>query len=82
MGNPYAPKSQSQAKEAEAPEVEETEEVEETTEPTNPDEVPEGTAAEVLEWVGEDPERAKKALEAEEEGDQRVGLSKKLKELI
>lgn len=79
MGNPYAPKSKSEPVEVEAPEVEETEEVEETN---NSEEVPEGTSAEVLEWVGEDPERAKKALEVEEQGEQRIGLSKKLKELI
>jgi len=43
--------------------------------------VPDGPAAEVLEWVGEDKDRAKQALEAEEAGQQRVGLTKKLKEL-
>jgi len=43
--------------------------------------VPEGPAAEVLEWVGDDKDRAKTALEAEEAGQQRVGLTKKLKEL-
>ena len=43
--------------------------------------VPEGPAAEVLEWVGDDKDRAKAALEAEEAGQQRVGLTKKLKEL-
>jgi hypothetical protein len=45
------------------------------------DSVPEGPAVEVLAWVGEDKDRAKLALEAEEEGQQRVGLTKKLKEL-
>jgi hypothetical protein len=45
------------------------------------DTVPEGPAAEVLEWVGDDKDRAKAALEAEEAGQQRVGLTKKLKEL-
>lgn len=84
MGNPYAPKSQSaEPKEVESPEFETPEEVTEIEEETtNSDEVPEGTAAEVLEWVGEDPERAKKALEVEEQGENRVGLSKKLKDLI
>lgn len=50
----------------------------ETSEETS---VPEGPAAEVLEWVGNDKDRAKVALEAEEAGQQRVGLTKKLKEL-
>jgi hypothetical protein len=77
--NPYAPHSKAPEaaveveKEAEAPES-----VEESTEPQG---VPEGSAAEVLEWVGDDKDRAKEALEAEEAGQQRVGLSKKLKEL-
>lgn len=43
--------------------------------------VPEGSAAEVLEWVGEDKTRAKEALEAEDKGNQRIGLTRKLKEL-
>ena len=48
----------------------------------DPEAVPEGPAAEVLKWVGEDSERAQKALDAEEAGQQRVGLTKKLKELV
>ena len=39
-----------------------------------PDEVPEGTIAEVLEWVGDDEERRKAALLAEEQGKQRTTL--------
>jgi hypothetical protein len=34
------------------------------------DEVPDGTVAEVLEWVGDDSDRAVAALEAEEAADQ------------
>ena len=40
--------------------------------------VPEGTAAEVLAWVGDDPARAQAALEAEEAGQQRSTLISKL----
>lgn len=43
--------------------------------------VPEGSAAEVLEWVGGDKDRAKEALEVEDKGQQRIGLTRKLKEL-
>jgi len=77
--NPYAPRVK--ASEA-AVEVEKTEEVQESVETApEPQGVPDGPAAEVLEWVGDDKDRAKQALEAEEAGQQRVGLTKKLKEL-
>ena len=33
---------------------------------SEPEGVPEGTAAEILEWVGDDPQRARAALEAEQ----------------
>lgn len=49
---------------------------------TDPEAVPEGPAATVLKWVGKDSERAQRALDAEEAGQQRVGLIKKLKELV
>lgn len=38
----------------------------ETTEPPVGDAVPEGTAADVLAWVGDDPDRARQATEAEQ----------------
>lgn len=78
--NPFAPHGKA-PKASEAPEkVEETEEPAETVEEAQG--VPQGSAAEVLEWVGEDKDRAKEALDAEEEGQQRIGLSRKLRELL
>lgn len=81
--DPYAPHEEASELTVEAAKVEEAPEVEETEEA--PEEatqgVPEGSAAEVLEWVGEDKDRAKEALEAEEKGHQRIGLTRKLKEL-
>lgn len=78
--NPYAPhtKAAKAAQKAQEPAEEQTPAVEEV----DPEAVPEGPAAEVLKWVGDDSERAKKAYDAEEAGQQRVGLSKKLKELF
>lgn len=43
--------------------------------------VPDGTAEEVLDWVGDDPGRARRALRAEEEGRQRSSLSSKLERI-
>jgi hypothetical protein len=37
-------------------------------------EVPDGTVADLLEWVGDDPDRANAALEAEEAGKRRKGV--------
>lgn len=78
--NPYAPSSQAVSKPVEPQEV--TEAPEPVEEVVDPQSVPEGPAAEVLAWVGEDKDRAQQALDAEEEGQQRVGLTKKLKELV
>lgn len=52
-------------------------------EPEQVDEgVPSGTSKEVLAWVGDDKEKAKKALEAEESYDKpRSGLVKSLREV-
>lgn len=44
--------------------------------------VPEGSVKEVLGWVGEDSEKAKQALEAEEAGEGRKTLVSKLNEII
>ena len=41
-----------------------------------------GTVAEVLEWVGNDPERAQAALDAEREGAQRSTLIAQLESLV
>lgn len=78
--NPYAPSTQLPRASVKA--AEEIKAPEPVEEPVSPDEVPEGSAAEVLAWVGEDAERAQRALDAEEAGQQRVGLTKKLKELV
>lgn len=45
------------------------------------DQVPDGTADEVLAWVGSDPERAKLALAAEQAGQKRSTLTDKLTKL-
>ncbi|HEV2778552.1 MAG TPA: hypothetical protein VGX25_04055 [Actinophytocola sp.] len=45
------------------------------------DEVPEGSADVVLAWVGTDPARARRALEAEQAGQQRTTLIAKLEKL-
>ena len=46
-------------------------------------EVPEGTASEILGWVGNDKERAKKALEAEQRDEKpRSGLTSDLQRII
>lgn len=45
-------------------------------------EVPVGSVAEVLEWVGEDKERAQLALETEKAGHERKTLLKQLKDLV
>lgn len=44
--------------------------------------VPVGSVAEVLEWVGEDQERAQLALDVETAGHQRKTLLKQLKDLV
>lgn len=44
--------------------------------------VPAGNVSEVLEWVGEDKERAQLALDAEKAGHNRKTLVKQLKELV
>ena len=54
---------------------------EEVVEPQAPV-VPAGNVSEVLDWVGEDQERAKLALEAEKAGHNRKTLVKQLKELV
>lgn len=47
------------------------------------DEVPSGTVEQVLAWVGIDPERAARALEAERAQEKpRVGLTEKLEKLV
>lgn len=82
--NPYAPRVKASEAPVEAENTDNKAELEETpTETVEGSEsvVPDGPAAEVLEWVGTDKDRAKTALEAEEAGQQRVGLTKKLKEL-
>lgn len=49
----------------------------------NPDEVPAGSAKEVLEWVGGDKERAARAFEAEQQkSEPRKGLSHDLNVIL
>ena len=59
------------------PEITETEE-------TTEEKVPEGTAKEVLEWVGDDKDRAQAALDAEEAkgNNGRKGLKRELNEKL
>jgi hypothetical protein len=44
--------------------------------------VPTGAAHEILSWVGDDTDRARAALEAEQEGKQRVGLTADLEKML
>lgn len=44
--------------------------------------VPEGSVKKVLDWVGEDPTKAQKALDAENAGDQRSSLITKLESIV
>jgi len=48
----------------------------------SPDEVPTGTIADVLDWVGDDPTRAQVALNVEQAGQQRVTLIDELTRII
>ena len=49
----------------------------------NPDEVPSGSAKEVLDWVGDDKDRAQRAYDAEQAKDEpRKGLSSDLEDLL
>lgn len=54
-----------------------------TPEPEAELEVPQGTSKEVMEWVGDDKERAAAALAAEQaSGEPRKGLTRDLEELL
>lgn len=68
--NPYAPKPKKvvaeKPVEVEAPKLE----------------VPEGSVASILKWVGDDKEKAKAALEAEKTGKERVTLIEQLEEIL
>lgn len=44
--------------------------------------VPKGTVHEVLDWVGDDKDRAQAALDAEKEGAERVTLISALEEIL
>lgn len=66
----------------EAPKVEAPTAVVPQNVPVQPVEaVPEGSIKEVLAWVGDDAEKAQKALEAENNGDKRSSLISKLEAL-
>lgn len=47
-----------------------------------PEAVPDGSAAVVMSWVGDDPERAQAALTAEQAGQQRKGLTADLEKML
>lgn len=68
MSNPYAPKKKVVAKAVEKPADDE-----------KSLEVPEGSISDIVDWVGDDKERAKLALEAEKAGKKRQSLMKTLK---
>jgi hypothetical protein len=86
MGNPFAPKSvSSRVKKSDKSNVIGTAEIKVTkSEPVQEEklEAPEGTVAEILDWVGEDVEKAKVALEAEKAGKKRKSLIEELEALI
>jgi hypothetical protein len=67
----------------ERPEYQEPEVAEETEAPAE-ESVPDGTVKEILEWVGDDKDRAQRALDAEEaKGNSgRKGLKRELNEKI
>jgi len=69
--NPYAPK----VKKTEPVQVEEVIEEQKL-------EVPEGSVASILKWVGDDKEKAEAALEAEKAGKDRVTLIEQLEEIL
>lgn len=79
MGNPFKARKR----------VTETVEVVEDTAPETPNtpeeatsEVPTGTIKEVLDWVGDDADRAVEALTEEESGERRKTLTKALEDII
>lgn len=78
--NPFEPKSR--AKSVDTKETE-TQTESKTEEPRrlNVDNVPDGSMEDVLEWVDNDPEKAKLAIEAEEAGKERKTLIKELKKV-
>jgi hypothetical protein len=45
-------------------------------------EVPEGSVASILKWVGNDKDKAKAALEAEKAGKERITLIDQLEEIL
>jgi hypothetical protein len=67
------PEPEPTVEDVELPEPDDTQEM---------DVVPEGSAAVVLEWVGDDVDRAQAALEVENEGKQRVGLTNDLEKIL
>jgi hypothetical protein len=67
-------------KEAEAEVV--TAPVEDAAAPETEEAVPAGTISEIVEWVGTDPERAARALAAEEAGLKRKSLIKTLTAVV
>lgn len=49
----------------------------------SPGDVPEGTTAEILDWVGDDLDRAQRALDTEQANERpRVGLTSELNKIL
>lgn len=86
MGNPYKARKKINEEVPSEEIVDDTvngsEDTTETTTDKAPEAVPEGSAAEVLAWVGSDDDRAVAALSAEEAGKKRKTLIKALEEII
>lgn len=78
MGNPYASKKSQKSMSTEPPEP--TVALQSSVEPQ--DETPDGTINEVLEWVGNDTDRANRALEKELEDKGRKTLIDALEDQI
>lgn len=78
MPNPFAPKKKSSTMSTEPPEP--TPSLQSGLDPAS--EVPEGTINEVMEWVGEDQDRAQTALDAELTDKGRKTLIDRLEEVL
>lgn len=82
--NPFEPMSD--APDQDAPEPQDFDYRPEADEkPSNDDGVPVGSAREVLDWVGDDKDRAKQALDAENdkpESERRKGVLKSLNSIL
>jgi len=75
------PKNEAEDEDQPEPEVDEPDEVDEDED--EDEEVPAGTTAEILQWVGGDPDRAQRALDAEQShSSPRHGLTGELNKIL